>query len=181
MIFSLLAKPLYFTLSLVYCTKGSQDNPIATNLSFRMSHVTDTEKSVPFNTINLSVSSVCLTSEIHLAYKKLYVEISLVVLKVHILIYCQMPQFHSDRNYSSDFLDFVGGKEIFIPIDFIIFRNLFLKTCRFLVNSLGNFQLLQPCVCMETLSNFSTLDRNFILCVLFSSGTGVYVLMQLIS
>ena len=154
-----------------------------------MSHVTDTEKSVPFNTINLSVSSVCLTSEIHLAYKKLYVEISLVVFKVHILIYCQMPYFHSDRNYSSDFLDFLGGKGIFIPTDLIIFiptdliifRNLFLKTCRFLVNSLGNFQLLQPCVCTETLSNFSTLDHNFILCILFSSGAGVYVLMQLIS
>lgn len=146
-----------------------------------MSHVTDTEKSVPFNTINLSVSSVCLTSEIHLAYKKLYVEIYLVVFKVHIVVYCQTPYFYSDRNYSSDFLDFLGGKEIFIPIDLIIFRNLFLKTCRFFVNRLGNFQVLQPRVCMETLSNFSTLDHNFILCLLFSSGSGVYVLMQLIS
>ena len=52
-----------------------------------------------------------------------------------------MPYFYSDRNYSSDFLEFLGGKEIFIPIDLIIFRNLFLKTFRFLVNSLGNFQL----------------------------------------
>lgn len=162
MIFSLLAKTLYFTLSLVYFTKGSQDYPIVTNLSFQLSHVTDTKKSVPCNTVNLSVSSVCLTSEIHLAYKKLYVEIYLVVFKAHILIYCQMPYFYSDRNYSSDFLHFLGGKEIFIPIDLIVFRNLFLKTFRFLVNSLGNFQLLQPCMCMETLSNFSTMEHNFI-------------------
>lgn len=37
-----------------------------------MSHVTDTEKSVPFNTINLSVSSTYALPLKVIAYKKLY-------------------------------------------------------------------------------------------------------------
>ena len=42
-----------------------------------------TGKSVLLNKANLSISFVCLSSEFPLAYKKLYVEIYLVMFKVH--------------------------------------------------------------------------------------------------
>lgn len=64
-------------------------------------------------------------------------------------------------------------KKIFNPRDLIIFRNFFLKASRFLVNILGNFQLLQACVCMETLSKFFMMKHNFTLYI-FRLGHGVH-------
>lgn len=92
----------------------------------------------------LSVSSICLTSKFHLAYKKFYLDIYLMVFKVLCLNVTKCYTFIPVEitHWPSNFLDFLGGKEIFHSIDLIIFRNLFPKTSRFLVDILGNFQLL---------------------------------------